>query len=270
MAIGKGPELEAALAAARSAWPRLALTDDAFLAHLEARLDDETRVEDLNVPDLFLACACVHRVEGAADAFAARYLANPGGYLRGVTTDAATVDDVRQIVSEKLLVGDGDAGPRIADYSGRGSLLNWVRTVVVRAALDLVRAGRRHRGDQVVEQIKADATRDPELEHIKQRYQGDFTRALQDALGALSAEQRTWLKLHLLDGLTIDELAGLYRIHRATAARRLVAARTAVLEGTRARLRERLQLTKSQFDDLAQVLRSQLDISLSAILRGAA
>jgi hypothetical protein len=36
----------------------------------------------------------------------------------------------------------------------------------------------------------------------------------------------------------------------------------------RARLRERLQLTKSQFDDLAELLRSQLDISLIAILRG--
>jgi RNA polymerase sigma-70 factor (ECF subfamily) len=146
-----------------------------------------------------------------------------------------------------------------------------VRTVAVRAALDLVRASgaKRRRVDQVVEQITADAVRDPELDHIKRRYQADFTRAIKDALGALSVEQRTWLKLHLLDGLTIDELAGLYRLHRATAARRLVAARAAVLEGTRARLRERLQLTKSQFDDLAELLRSQLDISLSAILRRA-
>ena len=48
------------------------------------------------------------------------------------------VDEVRQVLRTKLLVGDG-APPKIADYSGRGPLDGWVRAAAVRAAIDLKR-----------------------------------------------------------------------------------------------------------------------------------
>jgi RNA polymerase sigma-70 factor (ECF subfamily) len=266
--------LRGAVERAHTAWPALPLGDEDFVGHLAAHLPAELSPADgvasCNAPDLYLACSCAHRVPGAAAAFQARYLDHLGALLHSLAPEPALVEEVRQVVGEKLLVGGAGVPPHIGAYSGRGSLLNWVRVVATRAALDLLRAAAARAGDrhdsQAVDEAVARDARDPELDFIKGRYRDEFKRAIQEALAALPAEQRNLLKLHLLDGLSIDELGRLFRLHRATAARRLVAARAAVLDGTRALLRERLRLSPSEFDSLAEEVRSQIDLSLSGIL----
>ncbi|MFY0535383.1 hypothetical protein [Nannocystis pusilla] len=53
-------------------------------------------------------------------------------------------------------------------------------------------------------------------------------------MAELDEQARNLLRQHLLDGLSIDQIAGLQRVHRATAARRLVRVREDLAQRTRA------------------------------------
>jgi RNA polymerase sigma-70 factor, ECF subfamily len=75
------------------------------------------------------------------------------------------------------------------------------------------------------------------------------------------------LRQHALDGLSIDRLAALHKVHRATAARWVEAARTAALEHTRLALGRRLRVGPDELESVMRLVRSQLDITLPALLR---
>ena len=132
------------------------------------------------------------------------------------------------------------ARPRIGEYAGRGPLQAWVRVAAVRAALDLLRAGGARGGGEVEpEDLAADVV-SPEVDYVKERYRPQFKAAFQDALRALDSEQRNVLRLHVVEGLNIDEIGALFKVHRSTVARWIAAARQQVLAGARNRLRVEL------------------------------
>jgi len=74
------------------------------------------------------------------------------------------------------------------------------------------------------------------------------------------------LRLHLLDGLNIDRIGQLHDVHRATAARWLASAREALAKDTQRILQARLQVSRSEFESLLRLVRSDLDVSLCRIL----
>src|SRR5207244_2837986 len=74
---------------------------------------------------------------------------------------------------------------------------------------------------------------DPELDHIRARYAAPFKDAFQGALRGLSTQDRNILRLHLVDGLNIEQIGGIYNVHRATVARWIAASRQALVEETR-------------------------------------
>jgi RNA polymerase sigma-70 factor (ECF subfamily) len=69
-----------------------------------------------------------------------------------------------------------------------------------------------------------------------------------------------------MDGLNIDEIAALYQVHRATAARWLASARAQLLEKTRRRMSEQLQLKATETHAVFGLIQSQVDVSLSRLL----
>ncbi len=77
---------------------------------------------------------------------------------------------------------------------------------------------------------------------------------------------RTLLRMHVVEGVTLDGLAMAYGAHRATIARWLAAARSALLKGTRARLAGSLKLKPEEVDSLIELARSRLEISISRFL----
>ncbi|MFC1610733.1 transcriptional regulator, partial [Myxococcota bacterium] len=83
---------------------------------------------------------------------------------------------------------------------------------------------------------------------------------------SLSAKDRNLLRQSLLDGLSIDQLGAIYRVHRATAARWLAGARERVLKETLSALRQRLKIDEAEFKSLINLVRSQLDLSLARLL----
>jgi RNA polymerase sigma-70 factor (ECF subfamily) len=100
--------------------------------------------------------------------------------------------------------------------------------------------------------------RDPGLELLRARYAGDVRRAFAAALAALTERQRAVLRQYHLDGLTIDQLAALHHINRATAARWVAGARLDVVTATRKHLVADAGVPKSEVDSIIRLVRSQL------------
>ncbi|HEX2572348.1 MAG TPA: sigma-70 family RNA polymerase sigma factor [Polyangia bacterium] len=259
----------------RGQWPGVALPAKVFVRHLARCLAtpeaDQSPVEllkELASRDFYLACACAHEVPGAAQAFDQHYLARLPSYLQHMNQPQAFIDDVCQTVREKLLVRTAEELPKIADYTGRGALMGWVRIIALRMAVRMLHSRKdgEHEGDGGMLAALPSPGMDPELEVIKRTYQKEFLQAMNDAFGSLSSEHRYLLRLYFVDHLSTTEMATLFRVNQSTISRRLQTARQAVYEETKRLLQKRLLLSSGEFHSLIQVVDSQLNMSLSRML----
>jgi RNA polymerase sigma-70 factor (ECF subfamily) len=268
-ALGAAPsdELLRALAAlveaARAALPGVDVPPADFARHVAARCagaDPRKAIEGLHAADLYLACACARGDARAIALLEERFLAEVPRFLAPMRLPVSAVDEVRQLVRERLLVGDP---PRIADYAGRGPLAGWLRVVALRLASDLRRegAGTKERADE-----PAIPAVDPELLLVKRRYGEAFNQAFADAFAALDPEERNLFRLFYLDGLNLDRIAIVCQVSRATAGRRMLAARKRLLDGTLRLVGERLRVPPDELESLLGVVRSRLEISLPGLL----
>jgi RNA polymerase sigma-70 factor (ECF subfamily) len=257
-------QLTELLQAARAAWPSIELDDAVFVAHLAARWPESATLAEwlsqAHASDLYLTCACGRGSAAALAAFDRAHLVSVADYLARSRPDASFVEDVRQALREKLFVAPAH---KIEEYSGRGSLGGWTRALAVRTAIDL----RRRRGERLPElRDHKPAAIDPELGYLAEHYRGEVEAAFRHALSLLDREQRTLLRMHFVDEVTLDELARLRKVHRATIARHLAAARRAILDETRNHLRERFSLTSEELNSLVKLVRSRLNVSLAQLL----
>jgi RNA polymerase sigma-70 factor (ECF subfamily) len=245
----------------RTAWPNVPLASEAFERHLQ-RLGVN---DPPHASDLYLACACTLGSSEALAAFDREFLLNVPRFVAHIDNSEAFGEEVRQILREKLLLSPPGAVPKIGHYSGKGPLGGWVRVSAVRAAIDL----RRSRGDESDRSELADVVAEqssPEMAFIKARFRGEFQQALEAALKGLPPKDKNLLRMHFVDGLSIDRIGVVYNIHRATAARWIVRSRQHLLRETYRYLRERLRLSPSEFESLAALVRSQLDLHISRLL----
>ena len=102
---------------------------------------------------------------------------------------------------------------------------------------------------------------------MKSRYGSEFKRALEQAIAALTGKQRNLLRHYYVKGFTTGQIGALFNINQSNASRRLSIVRETLLGQTRRILRERLKLTESDLTDLAALVQSQLNLSLSRILK---
>jgi RNA polymerase sigma-70 factor (ECF subfamily) len=145
-----------------------------------------------------------------------------------------------------------------------------VRSVAVRTCLNDLRKGRREilvDDEQLIAQ-HAIAADDPEIEYMKRTYAQQFRAAFGEALAKLGAREQTLLRYHHVDGLNIDEIGAIYRIHRVTAFRWIEKAKELLARSTLEILRGRLQLPANELDSVLRMIRSQLDLSLVRHLGG--
>jgi RNA polymerase sigma-70 factor (ECF subfamily) len=90
--------------------------------------------------------------------------------------------------------------------------------------------------------------------------------AIRAALEALEDRPRSLLRWSLVKGWSIDRIAELYEVHRATAARWLSAARDALGEQIRKEVAARLSIPLDEVDSIVRLVQSQIDVSLLRIL----
>ncbi len=249
-------------------WPDLTVDDADYLEHLRARFDDPRSLRSAAVEDLYLACACLRRAPGSAEAFAA--LVRPGieKALLGFSDQGSFREEITQRVLSRLLVPNGAKPAKLERYAGRSSLDRWVRAVAVRLALDTVRGRGRNEdptGNAALLDRVDDA--DPELLYLSDHYQAEFKRAFEEAVAELEASDRRWLREHFVFGLSTAKLAALHQVHKSTAARHLAMARELLIEKVRARIAQRLRLDDERaLRSVLKAVSSQLDVSLARVL----
>jgi RNA polymerase sigma-70 factor (ECF subfamily) len=267
------PGLEEALAglvrAAREAWPEVDMDAGAFLAYVAERLPstDEARevLASLRAEDFFLAFACVRGEARALEALDAHVLSQVGTWLP--REEPALVDELRQLLRQRLLVPAEGAPPKLASYSGRGPLGQWVRAVALRLHIDRQRAAPREVSMESAPVALAERLgADPELAFIRERHQEDFRVAFRAALGRLEARERNLLRLHHVHGLSMDAVSATYQAPRSTVARWIARARERLLALTREELMARLRLTPDELESMLRLVYSQLDVSLRLLL----
>jgi RNA polymerase sigma-70 factor (ECF subfamily) len=167
-------------------------------------------------------------------------------------------------VRDKLLLADGDRPPRVLDYAGRGRLRGLVQVTATRAAIDRIRHEER--------EVELPAGRDLaspanlELSLIKAQYRSAFADGFARAVAVASRRDRNLLRLHFLGGMTLEQLAQMYGVHRATVVRWLAAARDAVFAATRAHVASTLGAPHDELDEMFALVESRVELSLERML----
>jgi len=254
-------------AAGLAAWPAVAISDEAIAARLAALLRDDpgAKLGELHDGDLYLAIALAARDGAAIGAFERHLVPEIEVALRRVRLRGVELDEVKQELRFELLVGHD--GPGITTYAGRGELAAWLRITATRKAWKLMRrGGREDTLDEILLDHLPEATPGPAMHHLRATYTASLKAAVREAFGALELRQRNLLRQHILDELTIDDLARLYRVHRATVARWISDARSDLGRGTRKQLGAALKLPADELSSLLRFLDSDIELSLSSIL----
>jgi RNA polymerase sigma-70 factor, ECF subfamily len=262
--------LATAIATARAAHPDLALDDEALATALVARLPEgsepATALAGLRVADVLLASAAVAGDPAAVAAFDPLLVAEVRAAAASVRAPGDTGDEVLQRLRAALLVGDGERGPTLADYAGRGDLRGFLRVSAVRECLRLMRRQAREVGaDEDALAYLAEAI-DPQIDQLKAAYRDQLAAAVTDALTRLDARERRLLRYQLGEKLSIDQIGALYGVHRATAARWLERARQRVAELTEQLLADRLALPIDEVASVIRLVRSQVHVSMERLL----
>jgi RNA polymerase sigma-70 factor (ECF subfamily) len=204
--------------------------------------------------DLVLVLACLERHPGALSALSDRI------EVAARRIDAGD-DELAQLVRERLFTPP-DA-PRLASYDGSSPLAAWLRAIAVRVASN----ARRGRPPEVtVSQVTplSAAEDDPELTLLKLQYQAKFRAAFQAAVAALSPTERTMLRLHAVDGVSLASIGTMFHRDASTVSRWLEQVRRKLELQTREHLLQ--SVAAHELDSVLRLARSQLSVGLSRIL----
>lgn len=250
--------------------PEITLDPAMFGTHIadcQAPLVDDASV--LPAGDLFLACAALSGDHKAISKLRRLSLLPMRSYLRRVALPPSTLDDVAQELWNVLLAGGADRVPRLARYSGTGSLRSFIGITARRLAL--MRCRRESVAARAAARAAAEVNAlvdDIELGFIKTQYRGEFRRSIEDALRGLDDRLRMVLRMRVVEDLTVEGIARTYGVAQSTVSRWLDKAREQVVSETRRLVCERLVLSGGEFDSLWRVVVSQLEVSVSGILAG--
>ncbi len=271
-----GTQLEELHRTAASAWPDLEVDAPRFIEYLAERLDGSRpaaqALAEVEVADLYLACACAARVPAALAAFESQHLSALAPIVARVDASPAFIDEVTQAVRIRLLVGNvgGDSLPAILQYRGKGPLRGWLSVVATRTAMSLKRHGPpRATLEEAVLQASLD---NPELQSLHNLYLDDLREviraALSGTLASLAPESRNLLRWHLLQGVSLRKIAGLRNTHVMTVAREYARIRSAIHAQIRQQAQARLGLGAAEADSLVAALASRISITISRLFDG--
>jgi RNA polymerase sigma-70 factor (ECF subfamily) len=254
-----------ALERGRAAWPRIVLAPELFAAHLGHHCATSScSVTELRVTDLYLACACALGNAAAMAAFEAAYFGDITPSLLRLTRQTVLFDEVAQELRRLLFLSRDEDVPKLALYAGRGDLRNWTRTTITRVILKILEREPKEKPapDELFAAMPAGGA-DVEMAHMKATYRVEFSAAFAAAVAALSPRERNLLRHAFVDGLSVDEIGALFGVHRATAARRVAAARAQLMNEVRKGLMQRLNVGGEDFNSIMRLIRSQLHVTLA-------
>jgi RNA polymerase sigma-70 factor, ECF subfamily len=252
---------------AREARPGIDVPQAEFERYLAERLptpDPSTA----HVEDLYVACGCALGNGPALAALDRELTSVVPGAVSGMKLDASAVQEVVQLIRQKLLLGGEDGRPRILDYAGRAPLKSWLRAMAVRVALNFKRDEKvhAHEDEDLLDNLP-DADEDAELRHMRGKYKKELKDAFRAALDALSPEERNQLRLHFVEGVPLDKIGRLYEVNKSTVSRWLARSRETLLKEMRQVLAERLNLAHPDVDSLIRLAVRHFELSLLTVFK---
>lgn len=176
----------------------------------------------LRVDELALARACAAGENSAWEIFLTKFREKL--YLSALRI--AREDSAARELADSLyadLYGtttrEGRRVSKLASYTGRGSLEGWLRTVLAQEYVNRYRKTRRLVSLEE-ESEEGVQFRAPEAEP-EARTDSRLTKATDEVLAQLPAEERLVLSAYYLDGRTLAEIARMLGVHESTISRKL-------------------------------------------------
>jgi RNA polymerase sigma-70 factor (ECF subfamily) len=268
------PDLDETLAqllrGARAAWPEISVEPAAFAGYLAACVTAATppaeTLRTVRAAEVYLICACRAGHRGALEALESTYLTRVAAALKRLGTPEPAMDDVKQVLRDRLLLPPV-AGARRAPYAGRGELAGWLCITAVREARHVLRKAGRERPITDDDFVDHELSRGyPELSQVRALYRAEFKAAFEEAMASLTSKERNVLRYSVLEGLNLEQIGGIYRVHRATVARWIEASREQLLRRTKQALLDRGRIERADLESVLRMVQSDLDVSIRRLL----
>ncbi len=176
----------------------------------------------LHMADLVLARACAAGNERAWERFIGMYrqsLLRAGLAITGNESLGRELADGLYAELYGLSVRDGERRCPLDSYSGRGSLMGWLRTTLAQRHVDHYRRTHREEsledsGDCTAAVSAPDAEADGKALPL-------LAAAVEEALHTERPEEKFLLASYYLDGRRLHEIAAMMGVHEATVSRKL-------------------------------------------------
>ncbi len=156
-------------------------------------------------------------------------------FERGFVQPLPVDDDVKQLVRQRLF----RQPEKLAGFTGRGGLAQWLKAICARTQIDVQRAGREVAVEQRVLDALVPASAGPEIALLKQQARAALRAAVREALAGLGAREQLFVQHHYLDGLTLTAIGSMYGVSPSTVMRALDRVRVQLKDAAMALLVER-------------------------------
>jgi RNA polymerase sigma-70 factor (ECF subfamily) len=187
----------------------------------EKRADErqrETFWRGLHLGELAIARGCALGRESAWRRFLAQYREQLTRTAIEMTGSAALGEELASALYSELFglaEREGRRWSPLLGYSGRGSLMGWLRAILAQRRVDQYRKIGRETELGAIEPAAAVP------EQIEPEQLRDLQVALKMTLSEASAEERFLLSAYYLDQHTLHEIGRVLRVHEATISRKL-------------------------------------------------
>ena len=84
---------------------------------------------------------------------------------------------------------------------------------------------------------------------------------------ALDDRERMVYRLHIIEGLTVERIAKTYGVSHSTISRWMASARASIVAEAQRLLRDEIRASEDDYESMSRLLVSQLDLSVSRLLR---
>jgi len=178
----------------------------------------ETFWRALHLEELAIARGCALGRESAWRRFLAQYQEPLNRAAVEMTGSAALGEELASALYSELFgltEREGQRWSPLLRYSGRGSLMGWLRAILAQRRVNQYRKIGRETALGEIEPAAA-VSEQPELERLE-----DLRVAIKLTLSKASAEERFLLSAYYLDQHTLHEMSRILRVHEATVSRKL-------------------------------------------------
>jgi RNA polymerase sigma-70 factor len=243
----------------------------------EARNAAREYFDSLNSDDLCLAVACAKGDEAAWEDFYRDYRSYMVNIARTMTHDAGAAEQLADSTFAELYGLRESSGARVSKfsfYSGRGSLIGWLRAVVFQLSADhhrqtsrLVQTEEPEDMDRLVlatETGEHHAT--PQVSFINERYRTAVADSLNRAIRELEPRERLLLSYYYYDEMTLREIGKLFDVHEATISRWLTKIQKRVRKLVEKGLARDHRFNRREISEAIDLAAEQMDINVREYL----